>query len=38
MRYLAQLNAAPTMWLLLIILFGGLTGALLFIVFTSITF
>ena len=37
MRYLTQLNAAPTTWLLIAFL-GGLTGALLFIVVTSITF
>jgi hypothetical protein len=37
MHYLARLNADLTTWLL-ILLIGGVVGAFLFVVLTSITF
>lgn len=37
MRFLARLNADPAAWLLVLVI-GTVTGTLLFIVLTSITF
>jgi hypothetical protein len=37
MRYLAALNAHPAAWLL-VLMAGGVVSAVLFLVFTSITF
>jgi hypothetical protein len=37
MRFLARLNADPSAWLL-VLMVGGVTGMLLYIVLTSITF
>lgn len=37
MRYLARLNADPTVWLL-VLTAGGVIGTVLYVVLTSITF
>ncbi|MGF7009293.1 hypothetical protein J2X50_004825 [Aminobacter sp. BE322] len=37
MRFLARLNADPSAWLL-VLMVGSVTGTLLYIVLTSITF
>lgn len=37
MRYFSRLSLDPTAWLL-VLLIGGITGSLLYIVATSITF
>ena len=37
MRYIARLNADPTVWLLVLIA-GSVVGTLLYIILTSITF